>query len=135
MDASFLLEERTESDPGAASASGNDQENGEDPPAILSGRRALVFSSWGWLPPTVVRGWTRGQSRRLEREPAVHKNEACSPEVLLAAAHKWCTKPEESSWATENAVVLMAGGSAVKNTGELNVCVSSVLPEDVPPPL
>ena len=68
MDASSVPTERTESDPGASAAC-IDQENGDDLPAVLSGREAHELSSWGWLPPTVM-GRTRGQSRCLQNESA-----------------------------------------------------------------
>jgi len=68
VDASSVPAGRAESDPGEASASDTDQGNGEDPPAVLSGRVAHE-SSWGRLPAT-VRGRTRGQSQHLEGEPA-----------------------------------------------------------------
>ena len=50
VDASSVPAGRAESDPGAASASDTGQGNGEDPPAVLSGRPAHDPSSWGRLP-------------------------------------------------------------------------------------
>ena len=55
---------RAESNSSASAASGTDQGNGDDPPAILSEREAHELSSWGRLLPT-IRGRTRCQSRRL----------------------------------------------------------------------
>ena len=49
VDASSVPAGRAESDPGEAPASDTDQGNGEDPPAVLSGRAAHELSSWGWL--------------------------------------------------------------------------------------
>ena len=57
MDASSVPEGRAESDLSAAATSGIDQGNGEDPPAVLSGRAAHERSNWGRLPAT-VRGRT-----------------------------------------------------------------------------
>ena len=72
VDASSVPAGRAESDSNVASASFTGQGNGEDPPAVLSGRPAHELSSWGRLPPT-ARGRTRDQSHRLEGEPAVHQ--------------------------------------------------------------
>ena len=58
--ASSVPAERAESNPGASAASGTDQENGDVPPAVQSGRAAYELSRWGRLPAT-VRGRTRGQ--------------------------------------------------------------------------
>ena len=52
MDASLVPAGRVESDLGASAASGTDQGNGGDPPAVLSGRAAHDLSSWRRLPPT-----------------------------------------------------------------------------------
>ena len=51
VDASSVPAGRAESDPDAASASKTGQGNGEDPPAVLSGRPAHKLSSWGASPP------------------------------------------------------------------------------------
>lgn len=117
VDASSVPAGRAESDPGEAPASDTDQGNGEDPPAVLSGRAAHELSSWGWLPAT-VRGRTRAQSQRLEGEPAGGQLRM-RPEVadaLLAAAYEWTmsrrTLLKSTSWTTEDALALMAGGPA-----------------------
>ena len=70
VDASAVSTGRAESDPGAASASDTGQGNEAGPSAIVSGRPGHELSSWGRL-PSIVRGRTRGQSQRLEGEPAV----------------------------------------------------------------
>ena len=59
VDASSVPARRAESGSDASTASGTDQGNGEDPPAVRSGRAA----------PTVM-GRTRGQSQRLQDESA-----------------------------------------------------------------
>ena len=112
VNASSVPAGRAESDPGAASASDTGERNGEDPPAVLLGRSTHELSSWRRSPPT-VRGWTRGQSQRLEGEPAVHQlrmNDEVA-DALLAAAYEWCTKRgsilKRIFWTTENAVALM----------------------------
>ena len=90
VDASSVPAGRAESDPDVAAASDTDQGNGEDSPAVLSGRAAHDLSSWGRLPAT-VRGQTRGQSQRLEAKPA-EEQYRLNPEVadaLLAAAYEW----------------------------------------------
>ena len=116
VDASSVPAGRAESDSGAPAASGTDQGNGEDPPAVMSGRAAHELSSWGRLPAT-VRGRTRGQTQRLEREPAGQQY-TLSPEVadvLLAAAHEWTKSGrmlKSTSWTTEDAMAVMAGGPA-----------------------
>ena len=69
VDASSVPAERDESDSGASAASGTDQGNGDDPPAVLSGRAAHELSSWGRL-PQAVRGRTRSQGQRLQDESA-----------------------------------------------------------------
>ena len=122
VDASSVPAGRAESDPGEAPASDTDQGNGEDPPAVLSGRAAHELSSWGWLPAT-VRGRTRAQSQRLEGEPAGGQLRM-RPEVadaLLAAAYEWTmsrrTLLKSTSWTTEDALALMAGGPAEDKKG------------------
>ena len=63
-----------------------------------------------------------------------------NPEVadaLLAAGHEW-TKPgsmlKSTSWATENAMAMMAGGPAAEeNKVELSVRMPSGFPKDVEP--
>ena len=47
VDASSVPAGRAESDSDASAASGTDQENGENPPAVLSGRGTHELSSWG----------------------------------------------------------------------------------------
>lgn len=69
VDVSSALARRTESDPGAASASDADEGDGEDPPAVLLGKEAHELSNWGRLPAT-VRGRTRDERQCLEGEPA-----------------------------------------------------------------
>ena len=139
VDASSVPVGSAESDSGASAASGTDQGNGEDPPAVLSGRAAHELSSWGRLPAT-VRGRTRGQSQRLEGEPAEEKYRL-NPEVtdgLRAAVHEWTKSGsmlKSTSWTTDDAMALMAGGPAAEeNKGELSVRMPSGFPEDVEPP-
>ena len=139
VDASSVPAGRAESDPGEAPASDTDQGNGEDPPAVLSGRAAHELSSWGWLPAT-VRGRTRAQSQRLEGEPAGGQLRM-RPEVadaLLAAAYEWTmsrrTLLKSTSWTTEDALALMAGGPAEDKKGELSARMPSGFPEHVEPP-
>ena len=67
VDASLVPAATAESDSGVSTASGTDQGNGHDPPAVLSGRAAHELSCWGRLLPT-VRSRTRGQSQRLQDE-------------------------------------------------------------------
>ena len=59
-------------------------------------------------------------------------------DALLAAAYEWWRKPgsalKRTSWTTEDAVALMAGGPAAENKGGLSVCMPSSFPEDVEPP-
>ena len=124
---------------GASAASGTDQRDGEDPPAVLSGRAAHELSSWGRLPAT-LRGRTRGQSQRLDGEPA-EEQYRFNPEVadaLLAAGHEWMkfgSMLKSKSWTTEDAMAMMAGGPAAEeNKGELSVRMPSSFPEDVEPP-
>ena len=133
VDASSVPVEMVESDSGASAASGTDQGNGEDPPAVLSGRAAHELSSWGRLPET-ERGRTRVQSQRLKGEPA-EEQYRLNPEVadaLLAAAHEWTKSGsmlKTTSWTTEDAMAMMAGGPAVEeNKGELSVRMPTGLP-------
>ena len=133
VDASSVPAGRAESDSGASAASGTDQGNGEDPPAVLSGRAAHELSSWGRLPET-ERGRTRVQSQRLKGEPA-EEQYRLNPEVadaLLAAAHEWTKSGsmlKTTSWTTEDAMAMMAGGPAVEeNKGELSVRMPTGLP-------
>ena len=61
------------------------------------------------------------------------------PEVadaLLAAAYEWTMSRRtlSTSWTTEDALALMAGGSAADNKGELTVRMPSGFPEHVEPP-
>ena len=139
VDASSVPTGRAETDSGASAASSTDQGNGEDPPAVLSGRAAHELSSWGRLPAT-VRGRTRDQSQRLEGEPA-EEQYTLNPEVadaLLAAAYEWTksgSMQKSTSWTTDDAMAMMAGGPAAgENKGELSVRIPSGFPEDVEPP-
>ena len=123
-----------------ASTSGPDQGNGEDPPAVLSGREAHELSDWG-RPPVTVQGRTRGQSQRLEGEqPASEQQQNINPEVadaLLAAAYEWTKSGsilKSTSWTTEDAMAMMAG-RPVENKGGLSVSMPSVFPAVVEPPL
>ena len=126
-----------ESDSGASAASGTDQGNGEDPPAVLLGRAARERISSGRLPAT-VRGRTRGQSQHLEGEPA-EEQYRLNPEVadaLLAATNelKSGNMQKSTSWTTEDAMAMMAGAPAAEeNKGELSVRMPSGFPEDVEP--
>ena len=135
VDASSVPAWRADSDSGASAASGTDQGNGDDPPAVLSGRAANELSSWGWLPPT-VRGWTRGQSQRLQGESA--QRQRAIEDAMSAAVQKWAefgSILESTSRTTEDAMTMMAGGPAVEeNIGELSVCMPSGFPEDGEPP-
>ena len=58
-------------------------------------------------------------------------------DALLTAAYEWTTSHpsllERTSWNTEDALAMMAGGTAEK-TGELSVCMPSGFPADVEPP-
>ena len=58
VDASSVPVATAESDLKAASTNGTDQGNGEDSPAIMSGRAAHERSDWGW-PLVTVHGRTR----------------------------------------------------------------------------
>ena len=138
VDASSVPAGRAESDPDVAAASDTDQGNGEDSPAVLSGRAAHDLSSWGRLSAT-VRDRSRGQSQRLEGQPA-QRRLRMKPEVadaLLAAAYEWTKSGsmlKSTSWTTEDAMALMAEGLAVENKGEVSVRMPSGFPEDVEPP-
>ena len=140
VDASSVPAGRTESDMGASAASGTDQGSGEDPPAVLSGRGAHELSSWGRLPAT-ARGRNRGQSQRLDGEPAEDQYRL-RPEIadaLLAAAHEWTefgSMLKSASWTTEDAMAIMAAGgpAAGGSKEELSVRKPSGFPEDVEPP-
>ena len=135
MDASSVPAGRAESGSGASAASGTDQGNGEDPPAVLSGREAHELSSWGRLPPTVM-GRTRGQSQRLQDESA--QRQRVIEDAMSVTVQKWTefgSILENTSWTTEDAMSMMAGGPAVEDyKGELRVCMPSGFPEDVEPP-
>ena len=129
---------RAESDSGASAASGTDQGNGDDPPAVLSGRATHELSSWGRLPQT-VRGRTRSQRQHLEDE-STQRLLMIQREVedaLYAAVQEWTESGsmlESTSWTTEDAMAMMAGGPAAEeNKGELSVCMPSGFPEDVEP--
>ena len=135
MDASSVPARRAESDSGASAASGTDQGNGDDSPVLLSGRAAHELSSWGQLPP-IVRGRTRGQSLRLQGNSA--QRQRAIEDAVSAAVQKWTEFGnilESTSWTTENAMAMIAGGPAVEeNKGKLSVCMPSDFPEDVEPP-
>ena len=125
---------RAESDSGASAASGTDQGNGDDPPAVLSGRAAHELSSWGRLFPA-VRGRTRDQRQHLE-DKSIQRMLRIQREVedaLCAAVQEWTeseSMPESTSWTTEDAMAMMAGGPAVEeNKGELSVCMPCGFPE------
>ena len=110
LDASSVPAGRPRIDSGASAASGTDQGNDEDPPAVLSGRAAYELSSWGRLPAT-VRNRIWGQSQRLEGEPA-QRELSMRPEVadaLLAAAYEWTKSGsmlKRTSWTTEDAMAM-----------------------------
>ena len=88
VDASLFQAGRAESDSGASAASGIDQENGDDPPAVLSGRAAL--SRWGRLTPT-VRGRARSQRQHLEDESVQRllKIQREVEDALYVAVQEW----------------------------------------------
>ena len=139
MNASPVPAGRAESDLREASTPGTDQGIDEVPPAVLSGRAAHELSSWGQLPAT-IKGRTRGQSQRPEREPA-EEQYRLNPEVadaLPAAAHEWTKSGcmlKSTSWTTEDTMAILAGRPAVEeNKGELSVRMPSGFPEDVEPP-
>ena len=135
VDASSVPAGGAEIDPGALAASDTDQGNGDDPPAVLSGRETHELSSWGKLPP-IVRGRTRGQSQRLQGEPA-HRQRATG-DAMSASVQKWAefgSVLASTCWTTQDAMAMMTGGSAVgKNKGELSVFVPSGFPGDAGPP-
>ena len=139
MDASSVPAGRAESNSGASAASSTDQGNDGDLPVVLSGRAAHELSNWGRLPAT-VRGRTRGQSQRLEGEPA-DVQYRLDPEIMnaLLAAEYERTKSgsmlKSTSWTTEDAMAIMAGGPAVEeNKREVSARMPSGFPEDVEPP-
>ena len=113
MDASSAPAGRAESDLRAASTSGTNQENGENPPTVLSGRAAHDLSDWG-PPPVTVWNRTRGQNQRLDGEqPAEQPAEQQQPlnteiaDALLAAAYEWTKSgsiQKSTSWPTEDAM-------------------------------
>ena len=140
MDASSVPARRAESNSGASAAFNTVQGDGEVLPAVLSGRAAHELSSWGQLPAT-IKGRTRGQSQRPEREPA-EEQYRLNPEVadaLPAAAHEWTKSGcmlKSTSWTTEDTMAILAGRPAVEeNKGELSVRMPSGFPEDVEPAL
>ena len=94
---------KAESDSGASAASGTDQGNGGDAPAVLSGRAAPELISWVRLPAT-VRGRARDQSQlRMQHEIV---------DALLAAAYELTMSGsilKSTSRTTGDAMALMAG--------------------------
>ena len=106
------------SDSGSSSASGTDQGNGGNPPAVLLGRAAHELSSWGRPSPTAT-GRTRSQRQHLEDE-STQRVLRVQREVknALYAAVQECTEsesmPESTSWMTEDAMAMMARGPAVE---------------------
>ena len=88
VDTSCVPAGRAHSDPTAASTP-TDLGNGEDTPAVLSGRATHELSNWRRLPAT-VRGRTRGQSQRMGAEPGQSKMNPEVGDALLAAAYE-CT--------------------------------------------
>ena len=131
VDASSIPAGRAERGSDASAASGTDQGNGEGPLAVLSGRAAHKLSSWGRLPPTVM---TRGQSQRLQDEST--QRQRAIEDAMSAAVQKWTEFGSilaDTSWTTEDAMAMMAGGPAADNTkGESNVCMPSGFPENQP---
>ena len=101
-------------------------------PRILSGREVHELSSWGRLPPS-VKGRTWGQSQRLQVE-SVQRHRVVE-NAMSAAVQSWTEYGSilaNTSWTTEDAMAMMAGGSAAEeNTGESNVCMPSGFPEGV----
>ena len=133
VDASSTPVGKSERGSDALAASCTDQGNGEDPPAVLSGRASHELSSCGPLPPTVM-GRTRDQSRRLQDESAQHQR--VIEDAMSAAAQKWTDFGSilaNTSWTTEDAMPMMAAGPAAEKKGESNVCMPSGFPEDVEP--
>ena len=135
MDASSVPAGRAEIGLDASAASGTDEGNDEGSPVVLSGRAAHELSSWGRLPPTVM-GRTRGQSQCLQDESAQRQH--VIEDAMSAAVQRWTefgSTLANTSWTTEDAMAMMGGGPAAEeNTGESNVCMPSVFPEDVEPP-
>ena len=135
VDASSVPTGRAESGSEASAASGTDQGNGEDPPAVLSGRAAHELSSWGRLSPTVM-GRTRGQCQRLQDDSA--RCQRVIEDAMSAVVQKWTEFGSilaNISWTTEDAMAMMAGGPAVEeNKRESNVCMPRGFQEDVEPP-
>ena len=129
VDAFSFLSERAKSDLSAASTAGTDQGNGEDSPAILSGRAAHELNDRGRL-PVIVRGRTRVQSQRLEGGQPLEQQQIMNPEVadaLLVAAYEWAKSGsilKSTSWTTQDAMAMMAG-RPVENKRELNACMTS----------
>ena len=122
VDASSVPAGRAESGSDASAASGIDQGDGEGLPAVLSGRAAHELSSWGRLPPTVM-GRTRGQRQRLQDESA--QRQRVIEDAMSAAVQKgmeFGSILANTSWTTEDAMAMMAGGSAAEeHTEESNV--------------
>ena len=111
MDASSVSAGRTDRDPSAASTP-TDQGDGEDTPAVLSGRAAHELSNWA-RPPATVRGRTRGQIQRMGGEPGQYRMDPEVRDALLAAAYEWTKSrslKERTSWNTEDPLVTVAGG-------------------------
>ena len=118
MDASSVSAGRTDSDPSAASTP-TDQGDGEDTPAVLSGRAAHELNNWGRL-PTTVPGRARGQSQRMGGEPGQYRKNPAVGDALLAAAYEWTKSGslnERTSWNTKDALAMMAGGLAETKGG------------------
>ena len=134
VDGSSVPAERAEIDSGTSAASGTDQGNGDDPPAVLSMRAAHKLSNWGRLPLT-VRGRTRGQSQCLQSENA--RLQCAIEDAMSAAVQKWTESGsilEGISWTTEDTMAMIAGAPAVEeNKEEMSVCMPSGFPEDVEP--
>ena len=118
VEASSVPAGRAESDSGASEASGTDQGKGDDPPSVLLGRAAHELISWGRLPST-VRGRTRSQRQYLN-DDSTQRMLRIQHEVedaLYAAVQEWTefgSMPESTSWTTEDALAMMAGGPAVE---------------------
>ena len=109
----------------------------QQPPAPTKGTAKVPPQSCrvGKLPPTVM-GRTRGQNQRLQGESA--QRQRVIEDVMPAAVQKWTefgSILENTSWTTEDAMAMMAGGRAAEeNTGESNLFLPSDFPEDVEPP-
>ena len=135
VDAFSFLSERAKSDLSAASTAGTDQGNGEDSPAILSGRAAHELNGWG-RPPATVRGRTRRHNQRLEGEKPPEQQQRMNPEVagaLLAAAYEW-TIPGSIMKCTYQTTAMACWLEHLWRTKESNVCTPSCFPADVEPP-